>query len=91
MSSRAQDRLAVCTFTFADGRRCRTPRSRNHLHLCFFHARKEAQARAVDELGDDLSYFFSGDYLSACDLSTALSRIKTTRVKIDSVQRKSSK
>ncbi|HMD07226.1 MAG TPA: hypothetical protein VKH63_06800 [Candidatus Acidoferrum sp.] len=67
MSSRAQDRVAVCTFTFADGRRCRTPRSRNHPHFCFFQARKEAQARAADELGDDLS---------ACDFSTALSRIK---------------
>ncbi|MGB6495469.1 MAG: hypothetical protein WBF09_00635, partial [Candidatus Acidiferrum sp.] len=26
-------------------------------------------------LGQDLAYFFSGDYLSACDLSTALSRL----------------
>jgi|SRR5271168_3475768 len=74
MSSHAQDRAAVCTFTFTDGRRCRTPRSLNHPHFCFFHARKEAQARAADELGNDLSYFFSGDYLSACDLSTALGR-----------------
>ncbi|MGB2589480.1 MAG: hypothetical protein WAJ96_02435, partial [Candidatus Acidiferrum sp.] len=39
------------------------------------HAQKEAQAQAADTLGKDLAYFFSGDYLSACDLSTALSRL----------------
>jgi hypothetical protein len=74
MSSRAQDRVAVCIFT--DGRRCRTHRSRNHPHFCFFHAGKEAQARAADELGNDLSYFSSGNHVSACNLSTALNRIK---------------
>ena len=44
-------------------------------HFCFYHAQKEARARAAETLGKDLAYFFSGDYLSACDLSTALSRL----------------
>src|SRR5713101_6397828 len=73
----AKDRVSLCSFTFSDGRRCRTPRNRNHKHFCFYHAQKEARARAraAQKLGEDLDYFFSGDYLSACDLSTALARL----------------
>jgi len=70
-----QDRADLCTFTFADGRQCRSPHSTSHLYLCTFHARKEVQAQAADRLGRDVSYFFSGEYLSACDLSNALGRI----------------
>jgi len=75
MSSNTQDRADLCTFTFADGRQCRTPHAATHLHLCTFHARKEAQVQAADKLGRDVSYFFSGEYLSACDLSIALGRL----------------
>ena len=70
-----KDRVSLCQFTFADGRRCRTPRTGNHPHFCFAHAQKEARAHATESLGKDLAYFFSGDYLSACDLSTALGRL----------------
>jgi hypothetical protein len=69
----AKDRVSLCSFTFSDGRRCRTPRVHNHPHFCFYHAQKEA--RAAESLSKDLSYFFSGDYLSACDLSTAMGRL----------------
>ena len=72
---RPQDRKSLCRFTFADGRQCRTPRSPGHPHLCSDHARKDSQARAADKLARDLSYFFSGQYLSACDLSAALGRL----------------
>ena len=72
-----KDRAGLCSFTFADGRHCRTPRYSNHPHLCHYHARKEAQAHAADEIGRDISYFFSGRYLSACDLSSALARLFT--------------
>src|SRR6202171_1282855 len=68
----AKDRVSWCSFTFSDGRRCRTPRTGKNPRFCFYHAQKEARARAVQKLGKDLAYFFSGDYLSACDLSTAL-------------------
>ncbi|HET8924827.1 MAG TPA: hypothetical protein VFN26_17740 [Candidatus Acidoferrum sp.] len=67
-----KNRANLCSFTFADGRRCRTPRSSTHPHLCYSHARKVAQAKAAEELGSDISHFFSGRYLSACDLSAAL-------------------
>ena len=68
----AKDRVSLCMFSFADGRRCRTPRLRNHPHFCYYHAEKEARARAAQSLGTDLARYFSGQYLSACDLSTAL-------------------
>jgi len=68
----AKDRVSLCMFSFADGRRCRTPRLRNHPHFCYDHAEKEARARAAQCLGTDLARYFSGEYLSACDLSTAL-------------------
>jgi len=74
-SLNAKDRVSLCLFSFSDGRRCRTPRSGNHPHFCFYHAQKEAQAQFAEKLGKDLACFFSGDYLSANDLSTALSRL----------------
>jgi hypothetical protein len=71
----AKDRVSLCQFSFADGRRCRTPRTGKHPHFCFDHAQKEARALAEESLSKDLAYFFSGDHLSACDLSTALGRL----------------
>src|SRR6266446_2970528 len=74
-SLRKQDRVSLCRFTFADGRQCRTPRSPNHPHFCFHHARKESRARSAGKLARELAYFFSGEYLSANDLSAALGRL----------------
>ena len=74
-STRSKDRAGLCSFTFANGHRCRSPRSASHPHLCYDHARKESHARAIDQIGRDISYFFSGRYLSACDLSVALARL----------------
>jgi hypothetical protein len=71
----AKDRVSLCSFTFSDGRRCRTPRTGKNPRFCFYHAQKETRARTAQKLGKDLAYFFSGDYLSACDLSTALARL----------------
>jgi hypothetical protein len=70
-----KDRVSLCSFTFSDGRRCRTPRNGKNPRFCFDHAQKEVRARTAQKLGKDLAYFFSGDYLSACDLSTALARL----------------
>jgi hypothetical protein len=73
---RSEDRVSLCTFTFADGRRCRTPRQSGHPHLCYPHARKEAQALAAEQAGRDISACLSsGRYLSACNLSIALGRL----------------
>src|SRR5712692_781430 len=68
--------VSRCLFSYSDGRRqCRTPRQSGHPHFCFFHARKEAQARAADQAGREVSALLSGSYLSACDLSSALARL----------------
>ncbi|HYL61025.1 MAG TPA: hypothetical protein VE077_00265 [Candidatus Methylomirabilis sp.] len=69
------DRLSLCRFTFADGRQCRTPRVAANPNFCFYHAQKEAQSQAVAKLAADLSFIFSGTYVSANDLSAALSRL----------------
>jgi hypothetical protein len=75
MPARCNARVSLCSFTFSDGRHCRTPRSAKHPHLCYFHARKESQARAAEQLGAEIFHFFSGRYLSACDLSSAIGRL----------------
>jgi hypothetical protein len=72
---RSKDRSSLCAFTFADGRRCRTPRQTGHPYLCAFHSRKEARALAGEEAGKDIAYHLSGSYVSACDLSSALGRL----------------
>ena len=71
----AKDRISLCLFSYEDGRRCRTPRIASHPHFCFYHAQKESQSQASEKLAKDLAYFFSGDYLSANDLNTALARL----------------
>jgi hypothetical protein len=73
--ARQKDRSSLCSFMFVDGRYCRIPRRDGHPYLCAFHARKEAQAIAGQEAGEDIAYHLSGSYLSACDLSSALGRL----------------
>ncbi len=70
-----KDRAPLCLFTYEDHRRCRTPRKNSHPHFCFYHAQKESQSQSTEKLAKDLTYFFSGDYLSANDLNAALGRL----------------
>jgi hypothetical protein len=48
-----KDRSRLCVFTFADGRQCRTPRRSGHQHLCYYHAKKEAEALIAKQAGED--------------------------------------
>src|ERR1700694_5009267 len=73
-TTRSKDRSSLCSFTFTDGRHCRTPRA-EHPYLCAFHARKDAQALAGEAAGKDIAYHLSGSFVSACDLSSALGRL----------------
>ena len=70
-----KDRVSLCLFTFPDGRRCRTPRIGRHPISASTTPKRRSQSQSAEKLGKDLAYFFSGDYLSAYDLSTALSRL----------------
>jgi hypothetical protein len=78
-----KDRVSLCIFTYADGRRCRTPRISSHPYFCYYHAQKESRAAAADALAKDLACFFSGHYISANDLSTALARLLPAIVRGD--------
>src|SRR5713101_4130268 len=70
-----KDRSRLCAFTFADGRQCRSPRCSGHLHLCYFHAQKEAASLAAQHVGEDISRFLPVKLLTACDLGVAMSRL----------------
>jgi hypothetical protein len=75
-ASRKKNRSTnLCAFTFTDGRQCRTPRCSGHLHLCYFHAQKEAERLAAKQVGEDISRFLPAKLLTACDLSGAMARV----------------
>ncbi len=67
--------VSVCTFTFADGRHCRMPRSETHPYLCHFHGRRESLSRAQEVVGLQVTNCFSGGYVTACDLSAAMAQV----------------
>jgi hypothetical protein len=68
----SEGRALVCSFAYANGHHCRMPRCTAHRYLCTYHARKEAQAEAAEQVGRDLATRFSANYLSGSDLSSAL-------------------
>ncbi len=70
-----KDRSRLCAFTFADGRQCRTPRRSGHQHLCYYHAKKEAEALIAKQAGEDLASLFCGKVLCATDFAAALGRV----------------
>jgi len=70
-----KDRSRLCVFTFADGRQCRTPRRSGHQHLCYYHAKKEAEALIAKQTREDLASLFCGKVLSAPEFAAALGRI----------------
>jgi len=70
-----KDRSRLCAFTFADGRQCRSLRLSGHPHLCYEHARKEAEAGIAKQAREDLVSLFCGKVLSAPDLAAALGRV----------------
>jgi type IV secretory pathway VirB10-like protein len=72
MSDLYPDHPRLCAFTFADGRRCRTPRRPDHPYLCYFHARKEAQRLASERAAWNITYDLSGDYLAFRDVNSAI-------------------
>jgi hypothetical protein len=75
MSSTFQPHPGVCRFTYADGRRCRMLLSPSHTCLCAYHARRESQILAAEKIGRRLAASLSHDFITACDLTAALSQL----------------
>src|SRR5690242_17244962 len=78
-----RDRSSLCRFTFSDGRQCRSPLAGDSPNLCPYHFRRESQTLAAEKLAKDLSYFLSGQYIAACDLTTSLGRLIPALVRGD--------
>jgi hypothetical protein len=70
-----KDRSRLCAFTFADGRQCRMSRRSGHQHLCYYHAKKEADALIAEQAGEDLASLFCGKVLRVPDFAAALGRV----------------
>ena len=64
-----------CQFPFADGRRCRMLRHKDHPSLCAFHARDEQQLLESHRLGDELSATLTGNFLTAADINHVLGKV----------------
>ena len=75
MSSTFQRHPGVCRFAYADGRRCRMLICASHTYLCTSHALKESQALAAEKIGRSLAASLSHDFITACDLTAALSQL----------------
>ena len=69
------DRSHLCAFTLADGRQCRSLRRSGHQHLCYEHAKKEAEAGIAKQAREDLVSLFCGKVLPAPDFAAALGRV----------------
>jgi hypothetical protein len=69
------DRLSLCHFTFADGRRCRTPRLSTHPNYCHYHVQLEAQSKLSAQLADEISQLLANPNLSSNQLSSAIARL----------------
>src|SRR5258707_10370375 len=70
-----KDRSRLCAFTFSDGLQCLTPRRSGHHHLCYYHAKKEAEALIAKQAREDLASLFCGKVLCASDFAAALGRV----------------
>jgi len=67
----------LCQFPFADGRKCRMPRSENHPTLCLFHALQEEQLLECQQLGAELSATLTGNFLTGTDVNFVLGKLFT--------------
>ncbi len=75
MSSTFQRHPGVCRFAYSDGRRCRMLLSPSHTYLCPSHALKESQSLAGQKVGRSLAGSLSHDFITACDLTSAMSQL----------------
>ena len=67
----------LCHFSYADGRRCRMLRHRDHPGLCPFHSREERQRLESERIGTELAASLTGHYLTASDINHVLGKVFT--------------
>jgi hypothetical protein len=82
----SKDRVSLCLFSFTDGRRCRTPAPATILTSVSTTPKRRPRPAPPKSLAKDLATFFSGDYLSASDLRTALPRLIPAVIRGDKTQ-----
>ena len=68
---------SLCHFSYADGRRCRMLRHRDHPGLCPFHSREERQRLESERIGTELAASLTGNYLTASDINHVLGKVFT--------------
>src|SRR5215475_10149891 len=71
------DNHNLCHFSFADGRRCRMLRHRDHPGLCPFHSREERQRIESERIGTELAATLTGHFLTASDINHVLGKVFT--------------
>jgi hypothetical protein len=75
MTLTPRNRSGLCRFTYTNGRYCRMLLSSSHSYLCIYHARKESQATAAQKVAHTLAASLSHNYITACDLTAAMSQL----------------
>ena len=71
------DNHNLCHFSYADGRRCRMLRHREHPGLCPFHSREERQRIESERIGTELAATLTGHFLTASDINHVLGKVFT--------------
>jgi hypothetical protein len=67
----------LCQFQFADGRKCRMLRHKDHATLCLFHARDEMQLLESQRLGAEIAASLTGRFMTATDVNFVLGKLFT--------------
>ena len=67
----------LCHFSYADGRRCRMLRHRDHPGLCPFHSREERQRIESERIGTELAATLTGHFYTATDVNHVLGKVFT--------------
>jgi hypothetical protein len=75
MPDSSKDHGSRCGFVFSDGRRCTMPESPEDMGLCYFHAKKYADAIRKKCAGHEISRCLNSDINTACDLNAAFTML----------------
>jgi hypothetical protein len=85
----APDESLLCQFPFADGRRCRMLRHRDHPSLCLFDSREERERIELEQIAAEISPP-SGEFTTVSDIDHMTRKLfqlaATNRIPIRNVQ-----